>query len=153
MTVNPYMGSDAVMPFLKYSGRGVIILCRTSNPGSKELQELVTTEGKKLYEHVALLARDQWNKDGNIMMVLGATFPEELKAVRELCPEIPFLVPGVGAQGGDVEKVVTFGRCADGYGLIVNSSRGIIYAGKGDDFAVAAGEAAKLLRDQMRAVK
>ena len=87
------------------------------------------------------------------MMVLGATFPEELKAVRELCPEIPFLVPGVGAQGGDVEKVVSYGRSKDGYGLIVNSSRGIIYASKGDDFAEAAGEAAKLLRDQMRAVK
>ena len=154
VTVNPYMGTDAVSPFLKYSDRGVIVLCRTSNPGSKELQELVTTEGKKLYEHVALLARDNWNAAGNIMMVLGATFPEELKAVRELCPEIPFLVPGVGAQGGDVEKVVTYGRRAsDGYGLIVNSSRGIIYASKGDDFAAAAGKAAAELRDQMRAVK
>ena len=153
VTVNPYMGSDAVNPFLKYADKGVVILCRTSNPGSKELQELVTTEGKKLYEHVALLCRDSWNANGNVMMVLGATFPEELKAVRELCPEIPFLVPGVGAQGGDVEKVVTFGRTADGYGLIVNSSRGIIYASKGEDFAQAAGEAAKTLRDQMRAVK
>ena len=153
VTVNPYMGSDAINPFLKYEDKGVIVLCRTSNPGSKELQELVTTEGKKLYEHVALLARDVWNKSGNVMMVLGATFPEELKAVRELCPDMPFLVPGVGAQGGDVEKVVTFGRRTDGYGLIVNSSRGIIYASKGDDFATAAGEAAKLLRDQMRAVK
>ena len=153
VTVNPYMGSDAVVPFLKYEGKGVVVLCRTSNPGSKELQELVTTEGKKLYEHVALLARDVWNKDGNVMMVLGATFPEELKAVRELCPDMPFLVPGVGAQGGDVEKVVSYGRRSDGYGLIVNSSRGIIYAGKGDDFAAAAGAAAKELRDQMRAVK
>ena len=153
VTVNPYMGSDAINPFLKYADKGVVVLCRTSNPGSKELQELVTTEGKKLYEHVALLARDVWNKDGNVMMVLGATFPEELKAVRELCPDMPFLVPGVGAQGGDVEKVVSYGRRADGYGLIVNSSRGIIYASKGDDFAAAAGEAAKLLRDQMRAVK
>ena len=154
VTVNPYMGSDAVNPFLKYSDRGVIVLCRTSNPGSKELQELLTTEGKKLYEHVALLARDSWNAAGNVMMVLGATFPEELKAVRELCPEMPFLVPGVGAQGGDVEKVVSYGRRAsDGYGLIVNSSRGIIYAGKGDDFAAAAGKAAETLRDQMRAVK
>ena len=147
VTVNPYMGSDAVNPFLKYEDKGVVVLCRTSNPGSKELQELVTTE------HVALLARDVWNKNGNVMMVLGATFPEELKAVRELCPDMPFLVPGVGAQGGDVEKVVSFGRRADGYGLIVNSSRGIIYAGKGNDFAAAAGEAAKQLRDQMRAVK
>ena len=153
VTVNPYMGSDAVVPFLKYEGKGVVVLCRTSNPGSKELQELVTTEGKKLYEHVALLARDVWNKDGNVMMVLGATFPEELKAVRELCPDMPFLVPGVGAQGGDVEKVVSYGRRSDGYGLIVNSSRGIIYASKGDDFAAAAGAAAKELRDQMRAVK
>ncbi len=151
VTVNPYMGSDALLPFLKYADRGVIVLCRTSNPGSRELQELVTTAGHKLYEHVALLARDQWNQAGNVMMVLGATFPEELKAVRELCPEMPFLVPGVGAQGGDVEKVVRFGRRAsDGYGLIVNSSRGIIYATHDAEFAAAAGRAARDLRDQMR---
>lgn len=149
-TVNPYMGSDAVNPFLKYADKGVVILCRTSNPSSKELQELVA-DGKKIYEHVAVLARDVWNAAGNVLLVLGATYPEELAAVRGLCPGLPFLVPGVGAQGGDVEKVVRAGRTADGYGLVINSSRGIIYASKGADFAEKAGLAARTLRDQIRA--
>ena len=149
-TVNPYMGSDAVNPFLKYADKGVVILCRTSNPSSRELQELVA-DGKKIYEHVAVLARDVWNASGNVLLVLGATYPEELAAVRKLCPGLPFLVPGVGAQGGDVEKVVRAGRTADGYGLVINSSRGIIYASKEADFAEKAGAAARVLRDQIRA--
>lgn len=149
-TVNPYMGSDALTPFLKYVDRGVVVLCRTSNPSSSELQELVAG-GRKIYEHVAILARDVWNASGNVMLVLGATYPEELEAVRALCPALPFLVPGVGAQGGDVEKVVRAGRTADGYGLVINSSRGIIYASGGDDFADRAGLAARELRDQIRA--
>ena len=149
-TVNPYMGSDAVNPFLKYSDKGVVILCRTSNPSSKELQELVA-DGRKLYEHVAILARDVWNAAGNVLLVLGATYPGELAAVRTLCPKLPFLVPGVGAQGGDVEKVVRCGRTADGFGLVINSSRGIIYASKEKDFAEKAALAAQTLRDQIRA--
>jgi len=146
VTVNPYMGTDNLKPFLDYTDRGVVILCRTSNPGSKELQELVA-DGKPIYQHVAGLARDKWNYNHNVLLVIGATFPEELATVRALCPELPFLVPGVGAQGGDVEKVVKFGRDASGWGLVINSSRGIIYASSGDDFAVAARQAAIELRD------
>lgn len=146
VTVNPYMGSDNLKPFLDYADRGVIILCRTSNPGSKELQELVA-DGKPIYQHVAGLARDKWNYNRNVMLVIGATFPEELGVVREICPDIPFLVPGVGAQGGDVEKVLRFGRDAGGQGLVINSSRGIIYADKSPRFAEAARAAAIELRD------
>ncbi len=146
VTVNPYMGFDTLKPFLDYADRGVIILCRTSNPNSGDLQNLVC-DGKMVYEHVATLARDKWNYNGNVTLVIGATYPEELKHVRELCPEMPFLVPGVGAQGGDVQKVVEFGCDGTGGGIIINSSRGIIYAGKSEDFGVAAGKAAQELRD------
>ena len=146
VTVNPYMGFDAVKPFLDYRDKGVIILCRTSNPNSGDLQNLVS-DGIPLYEHVALLVRDKWNSSGNAALVVGATYPEELKRLRQLCPELPFLVPGVGAQGGDVEKVVRFGCDADRRGIMVNSSRGIIFAGKDENFAAASREAAMKLRD------
>lgn len=146
VTVNPYMGFDTLKPFLDYSDRGVIILCRTSNPNSGDLQNLVA-DGKMIYQHVALLAKDKWNYNNNIALVIGATYPEELKEVRNLCPELPFLVPGVGAQGGDVEKVIINGCTKDKLGLIINSSRGIIYASKGEDFGFQAGVAAKELRD------
>ncbi len=146
VTVNPYMGFDAVKPFLDHVDKGVIILCRTSNPHSGDLQNLESS-GRPLYEHVALLVRDKWNTAGNAALVVGATYPEELKRLRELCPSMPFLVPGVGAQGGDVEKVVRHGCDANGRGIIINSSRGIIFAGKDDDFAAAAGNAARSLRD------
>jgi len=145
VTVNPYMGTDNLKPFLDYADRGVVILCRTSNPGSKELQELIA-DGKPIYQHVAELARDKWNEHCNVMLVVGATFPEELGKIRQLCPNLPFLVPGVGAQGGDVEKVVHYGQDANGFGLVINSSRGIIYASSGDDFAAAARNAAQELR-------
>ena len=148
VTVNPYMGYDAVQPFLEYADKGVIILCRTSNPHSGDLQNLIA-DGKPLYVHVAELVRDRWNGNGNAALVVGATYPEELRELRRLCPELPFLVPGVGAQGGDVEKVVKFGCRADGAGIIVNSSRGIIYASNGPDFAEAAGRAAARLRDEI----
>ena len=146
VTVNPYMGLDAVKPFLDYADKGVIILCRTSNPHSGDLQNLVA-DGHMLYEHVAMLVRDRWNYNSNAALVIGATYPEELKKIRTICPELPFLVPGVGAQGGDVQKVIENGANAAGTGLIINSSRGIIYASKGEDFAEKAGEAAKELRD------
>ena len=146
VTVNPYMGFDTLKPFLDYSDKGVIILCRTSNPNSGDLQNLLC-DGKKVYEHVALLARDKWNYNHNIALVIGATYPEELKMVRSLCPEMPFLVPGVGAQGGDVEQVVRFGCDVNGGGLMINSSRGIIYADHGENFGAAAGMAALKLRD------
>ena len=152
VTVNPYMGFDAVQPFLEYKDKGVIILCRTSNKFSGDLQNLVA-DGRPIYEHVALLVRDKWNEAKNAALVVGATYPEELKTLRELCPEMPFLVPGVGAQGGDVEKVVKFGCTADKCGIIVNSSRGIIYASKGEDYAEAAGKAALELRDQINSFR
>ena len=146
VTVNPYMGLDAVKPFLDYADKGVIILCRTSNPHSGDLQNLVA-DGMPLYKHVAKLVRDNWNYNKNAALVVGATYPEELKELREMCPELPFLVPGVGAQGGDVEKVVKNGCAMSWGGIIVNSSRGIIYASKGDDFAEKSGAAARELRD------
>jgi len=146
VTVNPYMGFDTLKPFLDHADRGVIILCRTSNPNSGDLQNLVC-DGKMVFEHVAELARDKWNYNGNVALVIGATYPEELRHVRALCPEMTFLVPGVGAQGGDVQKVVECGCDSTGHGIVINSSRGIIYAGNGEDFAVRAGNAARELRD------
>lgn len=149
VTVNPYMGFDALKPFLDYADRGVIILCRTSNPNSGDLQNL-TADGKPLWRHVAELARDRWNYNGNVGMVFGATYPEELGKARELCPEMPFLVPGVGAQGGDPATVAKLGRTAGGFGLAVNSSRGIIYASNGADFAEKGAAGARELRDALR---
>lgn len=150
VTVNPYMGLDAVKPFLDYADKGVIILCRTSNPNSGDLQDF-TCEGKALYEHVAELVRDKWNYNGNAALVVGATYPEELAKLRKACPELPFLVPGVGAQGGSVSEVIKNGAVAGWGNLMINSSRGIIFAGKDENFAQAAGEAAKKLRDEINA--
>jgi len=152
VTVNAYMGLDAVKPFLDYADKGVIILCRTSNPHSGDLQNLVA-DGKPLYVHVAELVRDKWNYNRNAALVVGATYPDELRELRGICPDLTFLVPGVGAQGGDVEKVVKFGCTADKLGIVVNSSRGIIYASNGDDFAEAAGLAAKKLRDEINSFR
>jgi len=149
VTVNPYMGFDTLKPFLDHQDKGVIILCRTSNPNSGDLQNF-TCDGRTLYEHVAILTRDKWNYNGNAALVIGATYPEELKKIRQLCPKLPFLVPGVGAQGGDVQKVIENGATSDGAGLIINSSRGIIYASKGEDFAAAAAQAAQTLCDTIR---
>lgn len=150
VTVNPYMGLDTLKPFLDYSDKGVVILCRTSNPSSSELQELCCGD-RPLYKHVAALAQDKWNYNNNIVLVIGATFPAELSEVRKICPNIPFLVPGVGAQGGDVAEVLRGGADARGRGLIINSSRGIIYAGRDEKFAAASGKAALELRDLINA--
>jgi len=152
VTVNPYMGSDALKPFTDYAERGTVILCRTSNPGGNDIQNLVCN-GKPVYEHVAELARDRYNYNRNVALVIGATYPGELANIRAICPEMPFLVPGVGAQGGDVAKVLEHGCSAGGYGLVINSSRGIIYASKGEDFAEKAGTAAKELRDHIRSLR
>ncbi|UDQ97557.1 orotidine-5'-phosphate decarboxylase [Lentisphaerota bacterium WC36G] len=136
-TLNPYMGTDTLKPFLDYADKGSVILCRTSNPSSCELQELIADDAE-IYKHVAKLSNTKWNYNNNVMLVIGATFPGELKTVREICPEIPFLVPGVGAQGGDVEAVLKNGLDANGYGLVINSSRGIIYADSSENFAQGA---------------
>jgi orotidine-5'-phosphate decarboxylase len=148
VTVNPYLGRDSVQPFLDRADRGVVILCRTSNPGAGDLQDLLV-DGHPLYQHVAQKVARDWNGHGNCALVVGATWPEQLREVRMIVGDVPFLVPGVGAQGGDVEAVVTNARTADGTGLIVSSSRAILYASGGKDFAEAAAQAAMALRDEI----
>jgi orotidine-5'-phosphate decarboxylase len=150
-TVNPYLGYDAVEPFLQYKDKGIIILCRTSNAGAKDFQSLLcqTQEGMKpLYEIVAVKA-GEWNKNHNIGLVVGATYPEELKTIRRMHPDMPLLIPGIGAQGGDVAATVKNGLSPKGDRAIINSSRGIIHASKGPDFAEAARKAALTLRDEI----
>jgi orotidine-5'-phosphate decarboxylase len=150
ITVNPYMGRDSLQPFLDRAEKGVFVLCRTSNPGGSDLQSLELDSGGQVYERVAALA-DLWNANDNVGLVVGATAPEELESLREQVPDIPFLVPGVGAQGGDAETAVEHGLAdRDGVGVgLVNSSRGIIFAGEGEDFDTAAREAAKRLRSRL----
>jgi orotidine-5'-phosphate decarboxylase len=148
VTANPYLGRDSVQPFLDRADRGVVILCRTSNPGAGDLQDL-TIDGRPLYQHVAEKVARDWNGNGNCALVVGATWPQQLREVRAIVGEVPFLVPGVGAQGGDVEAVVTHAKTADGTGLVVSSSRAILYASSGGDFADAAAGATKSLRDEI----
>lgn len=148
VTVNPYLGFDSVEPYLKWSDRGVIVLCRTSNPGARDFQDL-TADGKRLYRHVAERVAGQWNRGGQCMLVIGATYPEELAEIRGVVGDLPFLVPGIGAQGGDVAAAVRAGRTADGFGMAINSSRGIIFAGSGEGFAQAAQDAARRQRDEI----
>ena len=150
VTVNPYLGSDSLEPFLKHEDKGVIILCRTSNPGARDLQDL-DVGGRKLYHVVAERAAREWNSRGNCLLVVGATYPRELAEVRELAGALPFLVPGVGAQGGDIALAVSNGQTADGAGLIMSSSRGVLYASSGDDFTAAARGATQALREQINA--
>jgi orotidine-5'-phosphate decarboxylase len=150
VTVNPYLGGDSLEPFLKHADKGVIILCRTSNPGGRDLQDLQVGV-RKLYQVVADLAAREWNSRGNCLLVVGATYPRELAEVREIVGTMPFLVPGVGAQGGDVAAAVSCGQTAEGTGLIISSSRGILYAGTDDDFTAAARSAAENLRAQINA--
>ena len=146
VTLNPYMGKDSAQPFLDYNDRGCVFLCHTSNPGARDFQELLI-EGAPLYQHIARTIANDWNADGNCALVVGATFPEELKVIRNLVGDMPLLIPGIGAQGGDVEAVVKNGKTADGSGLMINSSRGILYAAQGDGYAEAAADAARELRD------
>lgn len=150
VTVNPYLGGDSLEPFLQYEDKGVIILCRTSNPGGRDLQDL-DVGGRKLYQVVADMTARRWNARGNCLLVVGATQPRELAEVREIVGKMPFLVPGVGAQGGDVAAAVTNGQTPDGTGLIISSSRGILYAGSDENFSTAARAAAQALRDQINA--
>lgn len=142
VTVNPYLGSDSVAPFLEYQDKGVFVLCRTSNPGAADFQDLTLgEEHRPLYELVAEWARER-NRDGNVGLVVGATYPEELNRVRRLCPGMVLLIPGVGAQGGDLDLAVRYGVDSQGERAIINSSRQILYASAGKDFAVAARKAA-----------
>jgi orotidine-5'-phosphate decarboxylase len=150
VTVNPYLGSDALEPFLRYADKGVIVLCRTSNPGARELQDL-DVGGRKLYQLVAELAARRWNARGNCLLVVGATYPRELAEVRAIVGDMPLLVPGVGAQGGDVAQAVRHGQSARGAGLIISASRSILYAAGGVEFASGARDAARALREQINA--
>lgn len=140
VTVNPYLGTDSVEPYFEHGG-GVIALCRTSNPGGDDLQSL-DCSGEPLFVRVARMVDDEWSRHGDCGLVVGATYPGELAAVRDVAPDLPILVPGIGAQGGDPTAAVKAGARPDGRGLLVSSSRAIIYASSGDDFAEAARAAA-----------
>lgn len=158
VTLNPYLGTDSLSPWLEWSDRGRFLLCRTSNPGGDDLQALPVTPGpglppEPLYAHVARLASERWNEDGQTGLVVGATYPEELARVRARCPAMPLLVPGIGAQGGDIEATVRAGCTAQGAGLLINSSRAILYAGEDPDFAAASRAAATATRDAIRAAR
>jgi orotidine-5'-phosphate decarboxylase len=156
-TVNPYLGADSLEPFLEREDRGIFLVCRTSNPGARDLQDLPVLLGehggtRPLFEVVAERAK-AWNTRGNLGLVVGATYPEELGRLREICPEMTFLVPGVGAQGGDLEASLRRGLDARGGGLVINVSRQVLYASPGPDFAAAARQAALALRDEMRRLR
>jgi orotidine-5'-phosphate decarboxylase len=153
--VNPYLGGDAVAPFIEREDRGVFIVCRSSNPGARDLQDLpVTRKGasQPLYEVVAELAKS-WNSRGNVGLVVGATYPEEMRRLRRLCPEMPLLVPGVGPQEGALEQAVQAGLDAQGSGIIVNASRSVLYASQGGDFAEAARQEAQALREAIEELR
>ena len=158
VTLSPFMGFDSVQPYLKYHGKGAFLLCRTSNPGGDDLQNqrLASVEGQPLlYEHVAKLAQGPWNLNGQLGLVVGATYPAEIERVRSLAPTLPLLIPGVGAQGGDAVATIKAGyRRSNGAttgAVIVNSSRAILYASSGDDYAQAARKEAERTRDVLKA--
>ncbi len=164
VTVNPYLGGDALAPFLEYvdedgADKGVFVLCRTSNPGSGDFQELPSggsggAGGLSLAHHVATRAVNEWNGNGNVGLVVGATWPQEIAAIRALAGDMPLLIPGVGVQGGDLEAVLENGLRADGCGLLINVSRGIMYAEAGaGDFAEAAGRAAESFCQRINAYR
>ena len=148
VTVNPYMGHDSAQPFLDYTDKGTILLCRTSNPGAKDIQDL-EIEGQPIYEKVASMITNDWNANNNCCIVVGATWPEQMKKLRSICGDMPFLVPGVGAQGGDVEALVKAGQTSNGQGLMINSSRAVLYASNGEDFAQAARKVAIATKNEI----
>ena len=160
VTLSPFMGFDSVQPYLKYHGKGAFLLCRTSNPGGDDFQpqRLLDVPGQpRLYEHIAALAQGPWNLNGQLGLVVGATYPAEIEQVRAVAPTVPLLIPGVGAQGGDAVATVKAGyRSAGGKTtapIVVNSSRAVLYASQGADFAQAARAAAMATRDQLQAAK
>jgi orotidine-5'-phosphate decarboxylase len=149
VTLSPFMGYDSIEPYLRYSGRGAILLCRTSNPGGSDLQSQRLASGELLFEHIARLAAGPWNPHGQLALVVGATFPDELGRVRELAPDLPLLVPGIGAQGGDEAATVQQAWRGRPGSLIVSSSRAVLYASAGDDFAEAARAVARATRERL----
>ncbi len=142
VTLSPYMGFDSVAPYLEYVDRGAILLCRTSNAGGNDIQMLMAGD-KPVYQHVAALAAGPWNKNGQLGLVVGATYPHEIEMVRKITGDMPLLVPGIGAQGGDIKACVSAGVDRSGNGMMINSSRAILYASQGEDFAEAAARVAK----------
>lgn len=152
VTVNPYLGTDSIEPFLAHPGKGTVVLCRTSNPGGADLQNL-RVGGTPLYEHIARLAVDDWSTKGEIALVVGATVPDELRRVRTIVGDLPLLVPGIGAQGGDVAATVAAGVDSSGYGMMINSSRAVLYASSGSDWIAATTRAAESTRDEIRAAR
>lgn len=149
ITLHPYLGKEAIQPFLDKNDKASIILCRTSNPGAGELQDL-KVDGKEVYKHVAGKVSSEWNTNKNCMLVVGATYPEEAAEIRKIVgDDITFLIPGIGAQGGDVEKTITAAKNSKGTGMIINSSRGIIFASNGEDFAEKAKLETQKLRDEI----
>jgi len=152
VTVNPYLGYDSVAPFLAYEEKAVFFVCRTSNPSACDFQDLLVCEekGQKrlLYEEIAQRVQ-LWNRIGNCGLVVGATYPQELNNIRSICPEMPILIPGVGAQGGNLQASVIAGVDASGERAIISVSRAILYAGDGDDYAVSAANEARKLRNRI----
>ncbi len=153
VTLSPFMGFDSVQPYLKHAGKGVFLLCRTSNPGGDDFQSqrLASVDGSpRLFEYIAALAQNQWNANGQMGLVVGATYPAEIARVRQLAPDLPLLIPGVGAQGGDALATVQAAMADSDTPIIVNSSRAILYASSGEDFAEAARREALRTRDLLR---
>lgn len=148
VTINPYMGEDTVRPFIKDAARAAIVLCRTSNSGARDFQDLLV-DGRPLYQHVAERAAREWNQLKNVLFVVGATYPEEMAMLRKAHPEITFLVPGIGAQGGDLKATLDNGLDANKQGLLISSSRQIIFAG--DQAAIR--KAAETLRDEINVLR
>ena len=151
VTVNPYLGTDSVEPFLRHEGKGTFILCRTSNPGSNDFQSL-HVDGAPLYTHIARRVAGEWSRIGECGLVVGATHPAEIGVVRDIVGDLALLVPGVGAQGGEVAATVQAGQDSTGLGLVINSSRAVLYASSGEDFAQAALAVATATRDEIRLV-
>jgi len=148
VTLSPYMGFDSIQPYLAYADRGAFLLCRTSNAGGADLQ-MLEVGGERLYEKLARLAATEWNSNGQLGLVVGATYPSELARVRALVGNLPLLVPGIGAQGGDIDASVRAGQTVTGDGIVINSSRAILYAGHGEDFAAQARAVAQRTRDEI----
>jgi len=156
VTVSPFLGHDSITPYTCYAERGVIVLCRTSNPGGSDLQflEVDGPHGReRVYQRIARTVATQWNQNQNCSLVVGATYPAELAEVRRIVGDLPLLVPGIGAQGGDIAATVAAGRCAQGAGLMINSGRAILYASGAEDFASAARRVALATRDAINACR
>ncbi len=149
LTLSPFMGFDSIEPYLRHDGKGLFLLCRTSNPGGDDLQAQRLQSGEPLFEHIARLAAGAWNRNGQLGLVVGATYPAEIERVRQLAPTLPLLIPGIGAQGGDAVATVRAGWRGDGP-ILVSSSRAVLYASAGSDFAAAARRAAQSARDELQ---